>query len=91
LDTLVLVTPGSTQMRWLARSTSSTRFMRATTISTPSAIGRAPPERPEPAPRATHGTPARAHAFTTACTSSADPGSTAAAGITWYWSRPSDS
>ena len=87
----MLVTPGSTQMRWLARSISRIRFIRETTISTPSAIGSAPPERPEPAPRATHGTPASAHAFTTACTSSADPGSTAAAGITWYCSRPSDS
>ena len=57
----------------------------------PSAIGSAPPERPEPAPRATHGTSACAHARTTAWTSSALPGSTAAPGITWYCSSPSDS
>ena len=67
------------------------RFIRETTISTPSEIGSAPPESPEPAPRATHGTPASAHALTTAWTSSADAGSTAAAGITWYCSSPSDS
>ena len=65
--------------------------MRATTMSTPSEIGSAPPESPEPAPRATHGTPASAHAFTTAWTSSAEDGSTAAAGITRYCSSPSDS
>ena len=77
----MLVTPGSTHTRWLARSTSSTRFIRETTISTPSATGSAPPDSPEPAPRATHGTPASAHART-AWTSSAVPGSTAAAGMT---------
>jgi hypothetical protein len=88
---LAFVTPGSTQIRWFSRSTSSTRFMRETTISTPSSIGSAPPDSPEPAPRATHGTPARAQACTTACTSSAVPGRTAAAGTTRYWSRPSDS
>ncbi len=32
--------------------------MRANTISTPSAIGSAPPESPVPAPRATQGTSA---------------------------------
>ncbi len=47
------------------------RFIRETTISTPSSIGSAPPERPEPAPRATHGTSARAQAATTCRTSSA--------------------
>ena len=88
---LELVTPGSTQMRWFSRSMSSTRFMRETTIRIPSEIGSAPPESPEPAPRATHGTFASAQAFTTAWTSSAVPGSTAAAGIPRYWSRPSDS
>ena len=41
--------------------------------------------------RATHATPRFAHARTTAWTSSAVAGSTAAAGITWYWSSPSDS
>ena len=67
------------------------RFIRETTISTPSSIGSAPPERPEPAPRATHGTSAFAQAATTCRTSSAVPGSTAAAGVAWYCSRPSDS
>jgi hypothetical protein len=78
-------------MRWLSRSTSRIRFIRERTISTPSSTGSAPPDRPEPAPRATNGTPARAHAATTAATSSALPGRTAAAGIAWYWSSPSDS
>jgi hypothetical protein len=86
-----LVTPGSTQIRALSRSISSTRFIRLSTISTPSLTGSAPPERPEPAPRATHGTSWRAHACTTARTSAAPGGSTAAAGVEWYCSSPSDS
>jgi hypothetical protein len=67
------------------------RFIRDITIRTPSSIGRAPPESPDPDPRATHGTCARAHACTTFWTCSAVLGSTAAAGIAWYCSRPSDS
>jgi hypothetical protein len=87
----VFVTPGSTHTRWFARSTSSTRFIRDVTIRTPSASGSAPPERPEPEPRATHGTPAAAQARTQAWTSSAVPGRTATPGRTAYCSRPSDS
>ena len=87
----MFVTPGSTQTRWLARSTSSTRFIREVTISTPSATGSAPPDSPEPEPRATHGTPASAHAFTQAWTCSALPGRTATAGSAEYCSSPSDS
>ncbi len=67
------------------------RFSRETTISTPSETGSAPPESPEPEPRATQGTPARAHALTHRRTSSALPGSTAATGVAWYCSSPSDS
>ena len=44
---------------------------------------------PRRAPRT--GTPARSQARTAACTSSVDPGSTTAPGVTAYWSRPSDS
>jgi hypothetical protein len=65
--------------------------MRETTMSTPSETGSAPPESPEPEPRATHGTFSRAHARTTACTCSALPGSTAAAGSARYCRSPSDS
>ncbi len=54
--------------------------MRDITISTPSSTGSAPPDSPEPEPRATQGTSWRAHAATTARTSSAAFGSTAAAG-----------
>ena len=36
------------------------RFIRASEITIPSATGRAPPERPVPAPRATNGMPSRA-------------------------------
>jgi hypothetical protein len=86
-----LVTPGSTQMRWLGRSISSTRFIRDVTIRTPSEIGSAPPLSPEPEPRATQPTFAAAHALTHAWTSSAVPGSTAAPGVTAYCSSPSDS
>ena len=46
--------------------------------STPSSTGSAPPDRPLPEPRATHGTPAAWQARTTAATSSPVPGSTAA-------------
>jgi hypothetical protein len=60
-------------------------------MSTPSATGRAPPDSPDPAPLATHGTPAVAHAATTARTCSASAGSTATAGTWWYCSSPSDS
>ena len=65
--------------------------MRDSTSSTPSSTGRAPPDSPEPAPRATHATSSRAQAWTIACTSSVLFGSTAAAGVAWYWSSPSDS
>ena len=67
------------------------RFIRESTISTPSSIGSAPPDSPEPAPRATHGTSARAQAAHDRWTSSARAGSTAAAGIARYCSSPSDS
>ena len=67
------------------------RRIRLSEISTPSSTGGAPPDRPEPAPRATQGTPARWQARTTACTSSVQPGSTTARGVTAYWSSPSDS
>jgi hypothetical protein len=65
--------------------------MRLSEITIPSATGVAPPDRPEPAPRATHGTPARWHARRTAWTSSVEPGSTTAFGVTAYCSSPSDS
>ncbi len=65
--------------------------MRLSTISTPSLTGSAPPLSPEPAPRATHGTLSRAHAWTIAWTCSVVDGSTAAAGDAWYCSSPSDS
>ena len=48
--------------------------MRASEMTTPPAIGVAPPERPVPAPRATNGTPSRWQARTTACTSSVEAG-----------------
>ena len=66
-------------------------FIRDSTSSTPSSTGSAPPLSPEPAPRATQETSSRAHAWTIACTSAVLLGSTAAAGVAWYWSRPSDS
>src|SRR3954452_7128134 len=87
----MFVTPGSTTMRWVSRSPSRIRRMRETTISTPSSTGRAPPDRPEPAPRATHGTPASWHARTTRWTCSAESGRTTAPGVTAYCSSPSDS
>ena len=65
--------------------------MRVTAISTPSTTGSAPPDRPEPAPRATHGTPSSEHARTTSRTSPALPGRTTAPGVTRYCSSPSDS
>ena len=61
------------------------------TISTPSACGTAPPDRPVPLPRATNGTPARAHTRTTAATSAADSGSTTSAGTVRCEVSPSHS
>ena len=90
-DTAMFVTPGSTTTRRLWMSTSRIRRMRESAISTPSSTGSAPPERPEPAPRATHGTSASWQARTTSATSRRLPGSTTAAGVTAYWSSPSDS
>jgi hypothetical protein len=87
----MLVTPGSTTTRWLGRSTSRIWRMRVSEITIPSATGVAPPDRPDPAPRATQGTPARWQARTTAWTSSVDPGSTTADGVTAYCRSPSDS
>jgi hypothetical protein len=86
-----LVTPGSATTRWFRRSTSRMRRSRDSAITTPSSTGRAPPERPEPEPRATHGTPAAWQAATIAITSDALAGSTTARGIAAYCVRPSDS
>ena len=44
--TSTFVTPGSTTMRWLSRSTSRIARIRVSTISTPSLCGSAPPDRP---------------------------------------------
>ena len=57
------------------------RFIRESTISTPSLTGSAPPLSPEPAPRATQGTYARRARRTIAWTCSVVIGSTAAAGV----------
>ena len=65
--------------------------MRVTAMSTPSSTGSAPPDSPEPAPRATHGTPASLQARTTSRTSRAVAGSTTAPGRQRYCSSPSDS
>jgi hypothetical protein len=81
-ETARFVTPGSTTTRRSSSATDRIRRIRASTISTPSETGSAPPERPVPAPRATHGTPASWQARTTSRTCSAVPGSTAAAGAT---------
>ena len=61
-----LVTPGSTTTQPRSTSTSSTRVIRASEITIPSATGSAPPESPDPAPRATNGIPSAAHTRTTA-------------------------
>ena len=59
------------------------RFIRASETTTPPATGAAPPERPVPAPRATHGSDSRVQSRSTAETSSVEPGSTTSAG----WAR----
>ena len=86
-----LVTPGSTTARRSTGSTSSTRFNRATLMTTPSATGSAPPERPVPAPRATNGTPCSAHTRTAAATCAASRGSSTSSGTTRYPVSPSHS
>ncbi len=91
-DTATLVTPGSTVTRWLGRSTSSTRRSRVSAISTPSSTGSAPPDSPEPEPRATHGTLGLvAGGHDRAHLARPFPGSTTACGSAAYWVRPSDS
>ena len=86
-----LVTPGSTMARWLTGSIAMIRRIREVTISTPSVRGSAPPDSPVPEPRATNGTPARAHSLTTAATCSAVSGSTASAGAARCEVSPSHS
>ena len=66
------------------------RRIRESPISTPPSTGVAPPDSPEPAPRATQGTSASWQARTAAATSCADPGSTTIPGITAYCRRPSE-
>jgi hypothetical protein len=87
----MFVTPGWQTTRWLSRSTSRMRFMRVSETSTPSSTGSAPPESPEPLPRATHGTSASWHARTTSETCCVSAGRTTARGRWWYCSSPSDS
>ena len=64
-----------------ARSISRIRFIRASEITIPSATGKAPPESPVPAPRATNGMPSRAQIRTTPCTSAVDAGRTTSSGM----------
>ena len=54
--------------------------MRERPTTTEPGVGRAPPERPVPAPRGTMGRPAAAAIRTTRATSSVEAGSTTSAG-----------
>ena len=72
--------PAATTTRWPSRSISRIRFIRASEMTTPSATGKAPPERPVPAPRATNGSPSRAHSRTTPALRRSSPASTTSAG-----------
>ena len=56
---------------WLSESISNIRFIRLSPIRTPPSNGRAPPERPVPAPLATKGIFSRQQTFTTLATCSA--------------------
>ena len=87
----MFVTPGWQTTRPLARSTSRMRFIRVSETSMPSSTGSAPPERPDPLPRATQGTSCSWQARTTSDTSAVLPGSTTARGRWAYCSSPSDS
>src|SRR5438552_9054781 len=78
-------------MRWLGMSTSRMRFSFDSTISTPVAIGRAPPDSPVPWPRATNGTLCWWHSRTICWTSAALEGSTTQPGVWCRRARPSDS
>ena len=70
----MFVTPGWQTTRWFSRSTSRMRFIRVSETRIPSSTGSAPPERPDPLPRATHGTSCSWHARTTSATSCVDAG-----------------
>ena len=72
--------PVSTRMKRFSRSTSSTRFIRATPRSTQSAVGSDPPARLVPAPRGTTGTPSSWQTASTAATSAVEAGSTTQSG-----------
>jgi hypothetical protein len=74
------VAPGSTTARRDTASISRIFRILDITTRTPSWCGSAPPDSPVPLPRATNGTPASAHALTTAATSPAVAGSTTSAG-----------
>ena len=67
------------------------RRIRASTMSTPSDTGRAPPERPVPDPRATNGTPAWWQILTAPWACSAVSGSTTTLGMTRKLASPSHS
>ena len=67
------------------------RFMRASEMTIPSATGKAPPERPVPAPRATNGHGlARADADDRG-TSAVEPGRTTSSGVARQPVSPSQS
>ena len=67
------------------------RFMRASEMTMPSTTGKAPPERPVPAPRATKGTASRAQTPTIAATSAVEPGRTTSSGVARQPVSPSQS
>ena len=85
------MTPGSTRIQPFARSTSRIRRIRESEMTTEPSTGRAPPERPVPAPRGTIGIPASRATPTTPTTSSVDAGSTTITGRVRPCVRPSAS
>ena len=67
------------------------RRSRDSPISTPSSTGSAPPLSPEPAPRATNGTPSSCSAHDRDDLVARARQHDGDRGLRWYWSRPSDS
>ena len=73
-----MTTPACTTASRSAVLISTIASMRSSERITPPSTALAPPDRPVPAPRGTIGTPAAAHALTTAATSAVLVGRTSA-------------
>ena len=85
------LTPGCTRAVKFSRSISRILFNRAKPKIMPCVWGKAPPDKPVPAPRATTGTLNSAQILTIFCTCSTVSGRATASGKRRYAAKPSHS